>query len=222
MELYYAYEADDRQCRLDAEESGHCIRVLRHRTGDEIHVIDGRGTLYRCRLADDSPKGAVAEVLEAFPHWGAHPYHLTIGCCPTKNNDRFIVLGVYSVSGYTASSYTLDAIDTAMLQAFGNRYINVRKYFAGDGFTDADIKPTAEDSYSISANAVPPSFLVASNSVELNSRAHKLLGKLIFNRMESLGYFDEINQELKLADTTKQILKDDPNYFSRIITNTLK
>ena len=89
MELFYAYEADDRLCRLDAEESGHCIRVLRHRAGDEIHVIDGRGTLYRCRLADDSPKGADAEVLEAFPHWGAHPYHLTIGCCPTKNNDRF-------------------------------------------------------------------------------------------------------------------------------------
>ena len=40
--------------------------------------------------------------------------------------------------------------------------------------------------------------------------------------MDSLGYFEEINNELKLADTTKQILKDDPDYFSRIITNTLR
>ena len=89
MELFYAYEADGRFCRLDADESGHCIRVLRHRAGDEIHVIDGQGTMYRCRLTDDTPKGAEAEVLEAFPGWGGHPYRLTVACCPTKNNDRF-------------------------------------------------------------------------------------------------------------------------------------
>ena len=89
MELFYAYEADGRSCRLDADESGHCVRVLRHRAGDEIHVIDGQGTMYRCRLTDDNPKGAEAEVLEAFPGWGGHPYRLTVACCPTKNNDRF-------------------------------------------------------------------------------------------------------------------------------------
>jgi 16S rRNA (uracil1498-N3)-methyltransferase len=89
MELFYAYDADGRFCRLDADESGHCCRVLRHRAGDEIHVIDGLGTMYRCRLVDDNPKGAEAEVLEAFPGWGGHPYRLTMACCPTKNNDRF-------------------------------------------------------------------------------------------------------------------------------------
>ena len=89
MELFYAYESDGRLCRLDPDESGHCVRVLRHRAGDEIHVIDGLGTMYRCRLVDDNPKGAEAEVLEAFPGWGGHPYRLTVACCPTKNNDRF-------------------------------------------------------------------------------------------------------------------------------------
>ena len=44
MELFYAYEADGHLCRLDPDESGHCCRVLRHRAGDEIHVIDGLGT----------------------------------------------------------------------------------------------------------------------------------------------------------------------------------
>ena len=87
--MFYAYEADGHLCRLDPDESGHCCRVLRHRAGDAIHVIDGLGTMYRCRLVDDSPKGAEAEVLEAFPGWGGHPYHLTVACCPTKNNDRF-------------------------------------------------------------------------------------------------------------------------------------
>ena len=89
MEIFYAHDADGRFCRLDADESGHCCRVLRHRVGDEVHVIDGLGPMYRCRLVDDNPKGAEAEVLEAFPGWGGHPYRLTVACCPTKNNDRF-------------------------------------------------------------------------------------------------------------------------------------
>ena len=89
MELFYAYDSDGRLCRLDSDESGHCVRVLRHRVGDEIHVIDGCGTMFRCRLTDDNPKSAEAEVLEAFPGWGGHPYRLTVACCPTKNNDRF-------------------------------------------------------------------------------------------------------------------------------------
>ena len=89
MELFYAYEVSGRFCRLDAEESGHCVRVLRHRAGDAVDVIDGLGTLYHCRLTDDSPQGAEAEILSEETNWGAHPYRLTIGCCPTKNNERF-------------------------------------------------------------------------------------------------------------------------------------
>ena len=89
MELFYAYEVSGGVCYLDAEESGHCVRVLRHRAGDPIDVIDGLGTLYHCTLVDDTPKGAQAQVLSSVPGFGAHPYHLTLGCCPTKNNDRF-------------------------------------------------------------------------------------------------------------------------------------
>ena len=89
MELFYAHRCDGVTCFLDAEESSHCVRVLRHRAGDEIDVIDGLGTLYHCRLTDDNPKGAQAQVLSVVPAFGAHPYRLTIGCCPTKNNERF-------------------------------------------------------------------------------------------------------------------------------------
>lgn len=89
MELFYAYEVSDGMCLLDAEESGHCVRVLRHRAGDPVDVIDGQGTLYHCSLVDDSPKGASARVLSSVADFGGHPYRLTIGCCPTKNNERF-------------------------------------------------------------------------------------------------------------------------------------
>ena len=89
MELFYSDDIDFSCCRLDAEESVHCVRVLRHRVGDTIHVIDGEGTLLTCRLTDDNPRGAEAAILERQAGWGAHPYRLTVGCCPTKNNDRF-------------------------------------------------------------------------------------------------------------------------------------
>lgn len=89
MEIFHTAEIVGNIVFLDADESAHCVRVLRHRTGDEINVVDGNGTMARCRLTDDSPKGASAEILERFPDWGGHPYSLTMAVCPVKNNDRY-------------------------------------------------------------------------------------------------------------------------------------
>lgn len=89
MELFYSQDIEGGICRLDHDESGHCIRVLRHRAGDEISVIDGRGTLHKCRITSDSHKGVEAAVVESISDWGSHPYRLHMAVCPTKNNDRF-------------------------------------------------------------------------------------------------------------------------------------
>lgn len=89
MELFYSRDIDGGICRLDQDESGHCVRVLRHKAGDEISVIDGCGTLYRCRITSDSHKGVEAMVLDKTEDWGSHPYHLHMAVCPTKNNDRY-------------------------------------------------------------------------------------------------------------------------------------
>lgn len=89
MEIFYTYEIDGASALLDSDESAHCVKVLRHRVGDELTVVDGDGNMYRCRLTDDSPKQAAAEVLETVPGWGGHSYSLNMAVCPTKNNDRF-------------------------------------------------------------------------------------------------------------------------------------
>ena len=137
----------------------------------------------------------------------------------TQNSERFIVLGPYSYNMYMSS---MDDVDNAMVQAFGNRYISIRKYLIGDGYTDAGIKPSGEDVYYIAQEMVPPTFRVASQSEELNSLAHKLIGKLVYTRMDNLGYFDEIKEALNLTETTKEIIKKNPQYFESIINNTLK
>lgn len=89
MEIFYAGDIDDNICRLDETESAHCIKVLRHRRGDRISVIDGKGNMMECRLVTDSPRGAEAEILETVPDWGGHPYRLHLAVCPTKNIDRY-------------------------------------------------------------------------------------------------------------------------------------
>ncbi len=89
MELFYSRDISGGICRLDQDESGHCIKVLRHRSGDEISVIDGCGTLYRCRITTDSHKGVEAMVISQEDNWGGHPYRLHMAVCPTKNNDRY-------------------------------------------------------------------------------------------------------------------------------------
>ena len=74
---------------LDREESAHCVRVMRHRAGDSINVIDGSGSLFRCTLISADANEAVAEVESVEAQFGAHPYELTMAVCPTKNIDRF-------------------------------------------------------------------------------------------------------------------------------------
>ena len=89
MELFYSKDIEGGICRLDHDESGHCIKVLRHKCGDEISVIDGCGTLYRCRIVSDSHKEVTAAVIDSVKDWGSHPYRLHMAVCPTKNNDRY-------------------------------------------------------------------------------------------------------------------------------------
>lgn len=89
MELFYSRDIEGGICRLDHDESGHCVKVLRHKSGDEISVIDGCGTLYRCRITSDSHKGVEAMILDKTENWGSHPYRLHMAVCPTKNNDRY-------------------------------------------------------------------------------------------------------------------------------------
>ena len=137
----------------------------------------------------------------------------------TSNPDRYLVLGPCTVRSdwSNADTSTLDAIDSAMLQAFGNHYINVRKYLMVDGLTDAGITASKEEKLVIQQGRVPTSFRSNASGADLNGTAYKLIGKLVYERMESLGYFDEIRQELGLDKTTQEILKTNPKYFETIL-----
>lgn len=89
MEIFYSDSVNSSSCHIPQEESVHLVRVLRHREGDRICVIDGFGNMYKCVLVSASVKGSEAEIEEVVPGWGGHPYTLSLAVCPTKNMDRY-------------------------------------------------------------------------------------------------------------------------------------
>lgn len=73
---------------LPEDESGHCVRVLRLKEGDEIEVVDGKGGYYLCRISLAHHKRCSVEIISSsteVPHWGKG---ITIAIAPTKNLDR--------------------------------------------------------------------------------------------------------------------------------------
>ncbi len=89
MELFYSTDINGQICTLNQEESAHCVRVLRHKAGDMINVIDGVGSLLRCRIVATGKNSTELEIVEKEENFGAHNYHLTMAVCPTKNIDRY-------------------------------------------------------------------------------------------------------------------------------------
>ena len=89
MELFYTQNICGNICTLDEQESLHCTRVLRHKVGDVINVIDGCGSLLSCKILSGNKNSTELEILEKQENFGAHNYHLTMAVCPTKNIDRY-------------------------------------------------------------------------------------------------------------------------------------
>ena len=111
MELFYSTDIRDRKGRalfgdnvaesgvasrvvLSAAEAEHCAKVMRHKEGDIVFIIDGKGGLYNCRIEKIVlPRKGEAHVecavLEESHGVGGRNYHLVMAVCPTKNMDRY-------------------------------------------------------------------------------------------------------------------------------------
>ena len=92
MPLFYTPNIDGTigsEYLLNEEESNHCVRVLRLRAGDAVHLTDGRGMLLRASVALAEPKGSLLQIEERFDRWEERPYYLHLAVAPTKNPDRY-------------------------------------------------------------------------------------------------------------------------------------
>ncbi|MBR1878492.1 MAG: 16S rRNA (uracil(1498)-N(3))-methyltransferase [Paludibacteraceae bacterium] len=87
MYLFYCPDIETKHC-LSEEESGHCVRVLRYTTGDEILITDGSGTTYTARITNPHPKHCDFEIIAQEKQQPLHDFHLHIAVAPTKNIER--------------------------------------------------------------------------------------------------------------------------------------
>ncbi len=89
MQLFYAPDVTLPLYTLNEEESKHCVRVLRLREGDTLHLTDGRGSLYLCRVVEAHQHHCTVEVVQTQSEYGRLGYSLTMAVAPTKNIDRY-------------------------------------------------------------------------------------------------------------------------------------
>jgi 16S rRNA (uracil1498-N3)-methyltransferase len=87
VNLFYQPGIPEGVFHLDPDESRHCIKVLRRKSGDVIRLTDGRGYYYDATITNTDDRQCHFEILstEAAP---VRPYRVHIAISPTKNTER--------------------------------------------------------------------------------------------------------------------------------------
>lgn len=90
MHLFYTptIEPHHTSFLLSEEESKHAVRVLRLQSGATVHLVDGRGGMYKTEIIDPHPKRTSLRVLEVQTEVAKPNYRLHIAVAPTKSIDR--------------------------------------------------------------------------------------------------------------------------------------
>ena len=65
-ELRYFYDPE-LSGQLPQEETQHVVRVLRLGVGDELHLMDGKGTFYRAEITAATSHKCLYRILEEMP-----------------------------------------------------------------------------------------------------------------------------------------------------------
>ena len=90
MELFFVPDLSvGKPASLSPDEARHCIKVLRHKEGDTIQLIDGKGGLYAGVIRNTDSSGCAVEIIYRHDHFSDRSYSLHMAVAPTKNIDRF-------------------------------------------------------------------------------------------------------------------------------------
>jgi 16S rRNA (uracil1498-N3)-methyltransferase len=88
MHLFYTPDIITDSYTLNEEESRHCIKVLRLKSGSLLHLVDGRGGFYDAVIEDPHPKRTLLKIIHAKKEFGKRNHYLHIAIAPTKNIER--------------------------------------------------------------------------------------------------------------------------------------
>ncbi|MEL7148840.1 MAG: 16S rRNA (uracil(1498)-N(3))-methyltransferase [Bacteroidota bacterium] len=86
--MFYSEDISEDIFVLSPEESRHCIKVLRHKSGDQITVTDGKGIVKEARITSDKPNKVGCQTLSIAQVKKEKSFYVHIAISPTKNMDR--------------------------------------------------------------------------------------------------------------------------------------
>ena len=87
MNIFYAPDIEKTPF-LPEEESQHAVKVLRMKSGDRIHVIDGAGGLFEAEITNLHQKHCEVKIIQKTLEYGKRNHFLHIAIAPTKNIER--------------------------------------------------------------------------------------------------------------------------------------
>ncbi len=136
MQLFYLPHLNQATFEFSEEESKHCIRVLRKKKGDEIRLIDGKGTEAVATITSDNPKKCSGEIIQRIFHKPTRNYHLHIAISPTKSIERIewmiekcIEIGVDEISFIETKQSERDKINLERCEKIAISAIKQSKQF---------------------------------------------------------------------------------------------
>ncbi|MBO5526210.1 MAG: hypothetical protein J5993_05600 [Clostridia bacterium] len=114
--------------------------------------------------------------------------------CQTDPEARYLVVGL------SRPTNIVDAqkLETEMQKAFGDKFVNIRQYLMTDAITDANLQLTDDDRNYLAIGRPPASFMARLGSgydpTHFNDTGYTLIGNYLYERMESLGYFNSAKE----------------------------
>lgn len=108
---------------LTPEESWHCAKVLRKKSGDKVHLIDGEGNFFEGTLVMVSEKQCTAKIITGPIEQKKRNYFLHLAIAPTKQIDRIewmiekaVEIGIDEISFIQSKNSERTAIKTDRIQ----------------------------------------------------------------------------------------------------------
>ncbi|MCB0836748.1 MAG: 16S rRNA (uracil(1498)-N(3))-methyltransferase [Bacteroidetes bacterium] len=89
MQIFLLNHLEGTKGWLDQEETKHCLKVLRHKAGDEIHAIDGKGNMFLCQIEKETAEGLALNILSEHKKWGEKDIIIRLAVSPLRLRDRF-------------------------------------------------------------------------------------------------------------------------------------
>ncbi len=88
-EVRYFYAPDATSSNeLPEEEALHALRVLRLKSGDEMFLMDGKGSFYKAEVTLAATKKCLYEITETLPQEKSWQGNIHLAIAPTKVMDR--------------------------------------------------------------------------------------------------------------------------------------